>query len=323
VNHTQHGRHFYSYDGNGNVCGITSATDGTRTGGYEYDPFGGVIRVDAANPVMSWNEWRFSSKRKDPVAKVVLYEYRGCDANTGRWLNRDPIGEEGGVGLVIVTSNYPTGFVDPLGLKDEPKYPPFDSPLAPCTVSILIGHNSTVLDFVNQTKKQYQNAGQCATLSGIACKQPGTGGDINNAIKKGGVTTIEGFPELPALVSVPKDPAWQLQNGNGQEGAWLTTLTKPDCLTISDEEWNSLKPKAKFSHISRCALISAVNSARGLCSACACGSVTVIVRVFNQKVINHTTVKEAMGLSRDFNEFDKWFDSTLTLRCKDLLEPKQ
>jgi len=25
VAHTQHGRHFYAYDGNGNVCGMTSA----------------------------------------------------------------------------------------------------------------------------------------------------------------------------------------------------------------------------------------------------------------------------------------------------------
>jgi hypothetical protein len=67
VHHAQHGRHFYAYDGNGNICGLTSATDGTRSGGYEYDPFGGVIRVNAANPVASWNEWQFSTKRKDPV----------------------------------------------------------------------------------------------------------------------------------------------------------------------------------------------------------------------------------------------------------------
>jgi RHS repeat-associated protein len=115
VHHAQHGRHFYAYDGNGNVCGLTSATDGTRSGGYEYDPFGGVPRVDAGNPVVSWNEWQFSTKRKDPVADVVLYEYRGYDVRTGRWLSRDPIGERGGDNLYEFVGNVLINAIDLLG----------------------------------------------------------------------------------------------------------------------------------------------------------------------------------------------------------------
>jgi RHS repeat-associated protein len=117
VHHAQHGWHFYAYDGNGNVCGLTSATDGTRSGGYEYDPFGGVIRVDAGNPVVSWNEWQFSAKRKDPVAEVVLYEYRGYEVRTGRWLGRDPIEEDGGGHLSGFVENSPLILFDPLGDK--------------------------------------------------------------------------------------------------------------------------------------------------------------------------------------------------------------
>ncbi len=115
VHHAQHGRHFYAYDGNGNVCGLTAATDGTRSGGYEYDPFGGVIRVDAGNPVVSWNEWQFSTKRKDPVAEVVLYEYRGYDVRTGRWLSRDPGEESSGIALYSAISNSPIQTVDIYG----------------------------------------------------------------------------------------------------------------------------------------------------------------------------------------------------------------
>jgi len=115
VHHSQHGRHFYAYDGNGNICGLTSATDGTRSGGYEYDPFGGVIRVDAVNPVVSWNEWQFSTKRKDPVAEVVLYEYRGYDVRTGRWLSRDPVFENGGPLLYGLLGNHAVNTVDPIG----------------------------------------------------------------------------------------------------------------------------------------------------------------------------------------------------------------
>jgi len=116
VHHSQHGRHFYAYDGNGNVCGLTSATDGTRSGGYEYDPFGGVIRVDAVTPVASWNEWQFSTKRKDGVAEVVLYEYRGCDVRTGIWLSRDPIEEAGGKNLSGFVGSDPIKRIDPEGL---------------------------------------------------------------------------------------------------------------------------------------------------------------------------------------------------------------
>jgi RHS repeat-associated protein len=99
VNHTQHGRHFYSYDGNGNVCGLTSATDGTRTGGYEYDTFGGIIRANEAQPVAGWNEWRFSAKRMDTGAELVLYEHRISVNRNSKWLSKDPLAESGGLNL--------------------------------------------------------------------------------------------------------------------------------------------------------------------------------------------------------------------------------
>jgi hypothetical protein len=40
----------------------------------------------------------------------------GYDPTIGRWLNRDPIGEDGGINLYQYASNNPTRFVDPLGL---------------------------------------------------------------------------------------------------------------------------------------------------------------------------------------------------------------
>ena len=133
VNHTQHGRHFYSYDGNGNVCGLTSATDGTRTGGYEYDPFGGVIRANEAQPVAGWNEWRFSTKRRDLVLGVALFEYRGFGIGTGKWLGRDPIWERGEINLYVSCKNRNTDLIDILGLTlpgmSPEAYPPYPQPI--------------------------------------------------------------------------------------------------------------------------------------------------------------------------------------------------
>jgi len=42
--------------------------------------------------------------------------YRFYDANLGRWLSRDPIGEEGGINLYGYVGNSPTNLTDPLGL---------------------------------------------------------------------------------------------------------------------------------------------------------------------------------------------------------------
>jgi RHS repeat-associated protein len=79
-----------------------------------------VIRVDAGNPVVSWNEWQFSTKRKDGVAEVVLYEYRGYDVRTGRWLSRDPIGETSDGGRYGFVRNASLNQLDILGLSSNP-----------------------------------------------------------------------------------------------------------------------------------------------------------------------------------------------------------
>ena len=49
-------------------------------------------------------------------AHAVMYLARPYDPNMGRWLSRDPIGEEGGVNLYGFVGNRPNCEVDPLGL---------------------------------------------------------------------------------------------------------------------------------------------------------------------------------------------------------------
>ena len=87
------GTQFVCYDGNGNIVALVSATTGDVTARYEYGPFGEPIRV--TGPAANQNPFRFSTKRTEPAADLVLYEYRAYSPTLGRWPNRDPIGEEG------------------------------------------------------------------------------------------------------------------------------------------------------------------------------------------------------------------------------------
>jgi RHS repeat-associated protein len=84
---------FACYDGNGNVVGLVDGSTGSLSANYEYGPFGETIRVSGtqatANPV------RFSSKYQDDQTGFLYYGYRYYNPNTGRWPNRDPIGERG------------------------------------------------------------------------------------------------------------------------------------------------------------------------------------------------------------------------------------
>ncbi|HWN96203.1 MAG TPA: RHS repeat-associated core domain-containing protein, partial [Methylomirabilota bacterium] len=113
---TNAGTHFVGYDGNGNVAVLVSANSGTATANYEYDPFGNVLR--ATGPMALLNPFRFSTKYVDDESGFNYYGYRFYNALVGRWLNRDPIGEAGGVNLYCQIVNNPVTRFDPYGLTD-------------------------------------------------------------------------------------------------------------------------------------------------------------------------------------------------------------
>jgi RHS repeat-associated protein len=138
------GAHFVSYDGNGNVWQLVSASTGTETARYEYGPFGEPFR--ATGPAAPLNPFRFSTKRTDPGTGLVLYEYRVYSPSMGRWTCMDPINERGSelinstravVGLdeenhlYACVHNNPVITFDPFGLYLPPQAWPQPPPLPP------------------------------------------------------------------------------------------------------------------------------------------------------------------------------------------------
>ncbi len=105
--------YFVGYDGNGNVSGLVSTTNGTTSANYEYGPFGETIRAEG--PATSSSPCRFSTKFTDDESDLDYYGHRYYNSCTGRWLTRDPIGEWGGINLCQFNNNTPLNAVDSLG----------------------------------------------------------------------------------------------------------------------------------------------------------------------------------------------------------------
>ena len=96
----------------GNVSQITGA-GGELVAHYEYDPFGNV--VVASGRLARANSVRFSSKYHDEETGLVYYGLRYHHPGRGRWLNRDPLGEAGGLNLYGFVGNRGVNAVDPTG----------------------------------------------------------------------------------------------------------------------------------------------------------------------------------------------------------------
>ena len=104
----------YTYDANGNVSEVIDGS-GNIAAHYEYDPFGNAV-VATGSSVAS-NPWRFSTKPVDLESGYSYYGYRYYNPVDGRWINRDPIGINGGVNIYCYVRNSPIVDCDPLGLK--------------------------------------------------------------------------------------------------------------------------------------------------------------------------------------------------------------
>ncbi|MCB1237765.1 MAG: RHS repeat-associated core domain-containing protein, partial [Verrucomicrobiae bacterium] len=104
----------YAYDGNGNVSAVVDAGTPSDSALYDYDAFGRTILEDGNVALREMNRFRFSTKFTDGTG-LLYYGFRYYSTKTGRWLNRDPIEEDGGWNLYGFIDNVPTVDIDVLG----------------------------------------------------------------------------------------------------------------------------------------------------------------------------------------------------------------
>ena len=105
--------YFYHYDGSGNVTQITDVSQ-TTVAEYAYDAYGNTTRI--AGTQAAANLYRYSTKEFHNASGLYDYGFRFYSPQLGRWINRDPISESGGINLYAMVGNDPVNSVDPYGL---------------------------------------------------------------------------------------------------------------------------------------------------------------------------------------------------------------
>jgi RHS repeat-associated protein len=83
---------FYHADGSGNITRLINQSQAT-VAKYIYDTFGNVI--GRSGSLADANLYSFSSKEFHAASGLVYYLYRFYDPNLQRWLNRDPMNDDG------------------------------------------------------------------------------------------------------------------------------------------------------------------------------------------------------------------------------------
>ena len=106
---TSAGDFFYAYNGHGDVTQLIDTT-GATVASYTYGAYGNPTASSGAQAAA--NPYRYSTKEVHVPTGLYDYGYRFYDPGAGRWLNRDPIGETGGLNLYGFAAGDPANLMD-------------------------------------------------------------------------------------------------------------------------------------------------------------------------------------------------------------------
>jgi RHS repeat-associated protein len=104
---------YYHSDANGNVTYLVNSSQALAAS-YRYDPFGNTVSLSGS--LASANGYRFSSKELHASSGLYYYGHRWYQPNLQRWLNPDPVGEEGAINSFTFLNNDCVNAIGDFGL---------------------------------------------------------------------------------------------------------------------------------------------------------------------------------------------------------------
>jgi RHS repeat-associated protein len=197
-------------------------TDGKTLGTrLEYDPYGRQTTV--TGNVAS--DFGFTGLYRHSASGLNFATYRAYDPDLGRWINRDPIAEEGGINLYRYAGNSPENLVDPLGL-DAIVLVIHNVIMHQGHIAILVGNNSTGWSY-------YSRNGYGSDLFGF-----GTGNSV--------LRTYDTYADFRA------DTA---ESGRYQEAYHIQTTPDEDLAmtTYGDQHYRDQYNTIPYTHSNNCA----------------------------------------------------------------------
>lgn len=102
---------YYHADKNGSII-ATSNSSGVVVNKYKYGPFGESLTLSGITH-------GYTGQKFESATGLYYFRMRHYNPVTGRFLQPDPIGAEGGMNLYAYVKNDPITLIDPLGLKGE------------------------------------------------------------------------------------------------------------------------------------------------------------------------------------------------------------
>jgi RHS repeat-associated protein len=209
------GHSFYHSDANGNITMLIDSSQGI-VAKYLYDAFGNTI--SASGLLANANVYRFSSKEWHQNSGLSYYLYRYYDPNLQRWLNRDPIGEAGGINLYQAMRNNPLRWVDPFGLTTY-VWPPENTPpgtYGPTATVVNDGSDAVLPAIPYLTDSQGLGSTDLDFLPFFLPEIPAVSkaldavGDALGNAAKGALDKMGlGKPKPPVKCPPPKPPGWK------------------------------------------------------------------------------------------------------------------
>ena len=132
---------YYTRDHLGSVREVVNSANAVVSR-YDYSPYGERVVVGTEGEKADFG---YAGYLYQAETKLNLTWYRAYDPSIGRWISRDPIGEEGGINLYGYVGNNPSTYTDPLGLMFDSLSHASRDPRVAALLASMMGGGGTVL----------------------------------------------------------------------------------------------------------------------------------------------------------------------------------